>query len=174
VVNHPMKWLPFAILAVIAIVCQTTVVQAMAVRSVWPEWTFILAVHYALWGAWPDAAIAAWLLGLIVDLQTAPPDPIGLHAFCYGAAAWAILRVRQVVFRDHPVTHVVVTLVFTLAIQVLIGIYHGWKRSGSAGSEGLWLTALFIAIYTAVWAPFLHWPLIRIGRWTGLRTVRRF
>ena len=169
-----MKWLPFAVLAVIVIVCQTTVVQAMAVGSVWPEWTFILAVHYALWGRWPDAAIAAWLLGLVVDLQTAGPDPVGLHAFSYGAAAWAILRVRQVVFRDHPLTHVVVTLVFALAVQLLIGIYHWWKLAGTPGSEGLWWSALMIAVYTAVWAPFLHWGLIRLGRWTGLRAARRF
>ncbi len=167
-----MKWLPFGILALIAIVCQTTIVQATAIRSIWPEWVFILAVHYALWGPWPDAAIAAWLLGLIVDLQSA--DPVGLHAFCYGAAAWVILRVRQVVFRDHPVTHLVVTLVFAFAVQLLIALYYWWRLSGAAGSEALWSSALCIAVYTALWAPLLHWPLIRIGRWTGLRTARRF
>ena len=138
----------------------------MAIGSIWPEWTFILVVHYALWGPWPDAAIAAWLLGLIVDFQSA--DPIGLHAFSYGAAAWAILRIRQVVFRDHPVTHVTVTLVFTFGVQLLIAAYRWWSLSGPSAGAGLWLSAVLIALYTALWAPILHWPLIRLGKWTGL------
>ena len=168
-----MKWVPFGILALVVIVCQTTVVQAMAIDSIWPEWTFVLAVHYALWGPWPDAAIAAWLLGLVVDLQTSGPTPIGLHAFCYGAAAWMIVRVRQVVFRDHPVTHVLTTLVFAFGVQLLISMYHWWRAPGARGADGLWSTAFFIALYTALWAPVLHWPLIRLGRWTGLRPARR-
>ena len=167
-----MKWLPFGILGVIAVVCQTTVVPRMAIHSIWPEWTFVLVVHYALWGPRPDAAIAAWLLGLIVDFQSA--DPIGLHAFCYGAAAWAILRVRQLMFRDHPVTHVAVTLVFTFAVQLLIAVYRWWSLSAPSAGAGLWFSALLIALYTALWAPVLHWLLIRMGKWTGLAAAARF
>jgi rod shape-determining protein MreD len=167
-----MRWVPFAILALVTIVFQTTIVPMTAVRSVWPEWTFILAVHYALWGPWPDAAIAAWLLGLLVDLQSAPPDPIGLHAFCYGACAWAIIRIRSALFRDHPVTHGVVTLVFAFAMQLVIGLYRSWRLSEEGGYEGWVLPAFLTALYTAVWAPLLCWPLIRMGRWTGLRPAR--
>lgn len=166
-----MRWLPFAMLALIAIVCQTTVAHTLAIRSIWPEWTFVLAVHYALWGAWPDAAIAAWVLGLVVDLQTAAPNPIGLHAFCYGAAAWVILRLRQLLFRDHPFTHLLVTLILGLGVQCAIAFYYSWRLTSTPAN--LWTTALGVAIYTAVWAPLLHWPLIRLGWFTGLRPSRR-
>ena len=167
-----MRWLPFGILAVLALVFQTTVVPMMAVESIWPDWMFVLAVHYALWGPWPDAAIAAWLLGLIVGLQTA--DRTGLHAFCFGAAAWGIMRVRQVLFRDHAVTYVVVTLVFALAIQLMIGLYRWWSAPTATTREGLFWHAGMTAVYTALWALLLHRPLIRLGKWTGLRPRRSF
>jgi rod shape-determining protein MreD len=171
---NTMRWLPFALLATVVIVCQTTLVpRLMTIYSIWPEWVIILAVHYALWGPWPDAAIAAWILGLLVDLQSAAPDPIGLHAFCYGLAAWAVIRIRQVLFRDHPVTHALVTLAFAFAVHTLTGLYYWWKLSGALDTEGLWRPALLFAGYTAVWAPCLHWVLLKLQRWTGLGPSRR-
>jgi len=169
-----MKWLPFAILGVAAIVCQTTILPLTAIRAIWPEWTFVLAMHYALWGPWPGAAIAAWLLGLVVDLQSAPPDPVFLHAFCYGAAAWVILRVRGLLVPNHPMTQALATLVLAFGVQLLVSGYRAWKWPDSAAGEYFWGTAFFTALYTAAWAPILHWPLIRLNRWAGLRSSRRF
>jgi rod shape-determining protein MreD len=166
-----MKWLPFVILAVLVLVSQTTVVPMMAIGSVWPDWMFVLAVHYALWGPWPDAAIAAWVLGLVVGLQSA--DRVALHAFCFGGAAWVIIQVRRTLFRDHALTHVLVTLVFALAIQTIIGLCRYWTAPTAATRDELVWHALFTALYTALWAPVLHWPLIRLGGWTGLRASRQ-
>ena len=165
-----MKWMPFAILTGLTIVCQATLVPKMAIQSIWPDIMFVLVVHYALWGPWPDAAIAAWILGLIVDLQSL--DRIGLHACAYGAAAWAIMRVRQIVFRDHPITQIAVTLTFTLGIQLMVGLFRqGSSEQGMTG-VAVWWPALFTAIYTAACAPYLLWLLIRLQRWTGLRSSR--
>jgi len=167
-----MKWRPFIILAIVTLVFQTTIVQAMAIRSVWPNWMFVLAVHYALWGPWPDAAIGAWLLGLMVDLQTAGGSGhIGLYAFLFGGAAWAIIHVRQVFFRDHALTQILVTGVFTLMIELAVEVYRQWGVGASRAS--IFLPALFTALYTAAWAPYLHWLLSRLRRWTSLQTATR-
>ena len=166
-----MRWVPFIILACVTIVCQTTVVPRMTIQSVWPDWMFILAVHYALWGRWPDVAIAAWILGLVVDLHSS--DRIGLHACTYGAAAWAIIHLRQALFRDHPLTQVAVTFVFALGIQLIVGWYRRWGEQPTV-LDSLWWSAFLTAVYTAVCAPFLHWLLIRLKRWTGLQASRRF
>lgn len=163
-----MRWLPFTVLALVMIVLQTAVARYMAIRGIWPDLMFILAVHYALWGPWPEAAIASWILGLIVGL--ASQDRIGLHALCFATAAWAIFRVRQAVFRDHPLTQLVVTLLACLVVQVAVGIYNQW--SASEGTDiRIWGPAFFTAIYTAALAPYLHWGLQRLGRWTGLRSL---
>lgn len=167
-----MKWLPFGILACITIICQTTFVPSMAIHHIWPDWMFVLAVHYALWGPWPDAAIAAWLLGLIVDLQSS--DRIGLYAFSFGAAAWAIMYVRQAVFRDHPLTHVVMTLFFAFGVRLLAAFYDWWCGTTSGSFGALFYPAFFTALYTAACAPYLFWPLIRMGKWTGLRSSRDY
>jgi rod shape-determining protein MreD len=153
-------------------VCQTTLVpQVLAIRSIPPEWPFILAVHYALWGAWPDAAIAAWILGLTMDLCSLDGAPV--HAFGYGVAAWAIIRMRHVLFRDHPMTHAVVTFVFALGVQLLVGLYRAWRLSGSDAGGGIWGDALAVALYTALWAPPLHWALLKLRGWTRLGPRRR-
>jgi len=167
-----MKWLPFGILACITIICQTTFVRGMAINRICADWMFILAVHYALWGPRSDAAIAAWLLGLMVDLSSL--DRVGLHAFCFGAAALAIIYVRQAVFRDHPLTHVAVTLVFAFAVRLMVAFYDWWSGPVPGSMGGVFWPAFFTALYTAAWAPYLHWPLIRMGRWTGLKSPRGY
>jgi len=162
-----MKWLPFIILAIVTLVCQTTIVPAMAIYSIWPNWMFVLAVYYALWGPWPDAAIGAWILGLGIDLQTVGDSGhVGLYAFLFGAAAWAIMRVRKVFFRDHALTQMLVTGTFALAIELLVEVYRQWGAGASKAS--IFWPAFFTALYTAAWTPYLHWLLIRLRRWTGL------
>jgi rod shape-determining protein MreD len=163
-----MKWTAFAILAVVTLVLQTTVIPAMAIHSIRPDWMLILAVHYALWGPLQNAAIAAWILGLLVGLESTAPDRIALYALGYGAAAWGILRVRQALFRDHPLTQVVVTFLACLLVQLLAGLYRWWAIGSGYNQSVLW-PAVFTSLYTAAWAPYLHWALLRLNRWTGLR-----
>jgi len=167
-----MKWRAFIILAIVMIVCQTTIVPAMAIYSVRPNWMFVLAVHYALWGPWPDAAIGAWLLGLMIDLQTvSQAGHVGLYAFLFGGSAWAILRIRQVFFRDHALTQLLVTGIFALLIELVVEVYRQWGAEASTAS--IFMPALFTALYTAAWAPYLHWLLNRLKRWTGLNTASK-
>lgn len=167
-----MKWRPFIILAVLTLICQTTIVPVMAIYSVWPNWMFILAVHYALWGPWPDAAIGAWVLGFGVDLQTVgAAGHIGLYAFLFGGTAWAIIRIRKIFFRDHALTQVLVTGVFALVVELAVEIYRQWGSEASKAS--FFLPALFTALYTAAWAPYLHWLLARLRRWTGLNPASK-
>lgn len=163
-----MKWISFAILAGVAIVLQTAVTPFIEIQSIRPDLMFILAVHYALWGPWPEAAIAGWLLGLLADMQSL--DRIGIHAFCFGLAAWAILRIRQVVFRDHAATQIVITLIFTVLVQLIVELYRRWGTTGP--STSLVWPALLTGAYTAACTPYLHWALIRMSRWTGLRASR--
>ena len=134
-----MKWIPFVILAVVTIVLQTTLVnQTLVIGGVCPDWMFILAVHCALHGPWPDAAIAAWVLGLLVDLQTSDPTgtgTIGLFAFSYGLAACVILRIRRALFREHFVTHIVVTFIMTFFVQCLAQLYFVWRAPTEAAGH---------------------------------------
>lgn len=172
-----MRWLPFSILAAITIVLQTTIVPAMAIASARPDWMLILAVHYALWGRWPEAAIAAWILGLLVDLQTSFPlysGVVGLYAFAYGLAVCLILRVRTALFRDHFLTQMLLTGILALGVHLFVNVFHWWQARTAAATQitSMLTLSVFTAVYTAVWAPYLQWPLIKASRWTGLPVKR--
>lgn len=154
-------------------VCQTTIApDLMAIHAIWPDWMFILAVFYALWAPWPEAAIAAWCLGLLFGTQTQSSPPIGMHAFCYGAAAWGIVRVRQVVYRDYAITQFVITLLSAMGVQLAVGMFLWWRSGRELSLTGILATAFFTALYTATIAPFLHWVLLQTG-WTGLKTGKK-
>lgn len=169
-----MKWLPFGILAVVGIVCQTTIVPYLRVRGVGPDWMFVLAVYYALWGPWPEAAIGAWILGVVTDLESTgmAGSRIGLHAFCYGAAAWGIIRTRQAVMRGHWLAQVFIALVFGLGVEVVVRLYQHWSAPQLSLAEAGW-GAILSAVYTAACAPFLLWGLTRLSRLTGLKVDRQ-
>ncbi len=167
-----MKWFPFIILAVAATVCQTVLGPRMEIRSIRPDWMFILVVHYALWAPWPEAGLAGWVLGLMLGIESLD-EPVGLHAFCYGAAAWGIFRCRHAVFRQHPATQFVLTLAFTFGVQLAASIYRVWKLPASPGAGEFLTSAFLTAVYTAALTPLLYWGLSRLGRWTGLRSGQR-
>lgn len=168
-----MRWFPFVILALVGIVCQTTVVPYLRLPGLGPDVMFILAVYYSLWGPWPDAALAALTLGFIVDLETnSSPGRIGLHAFCYGAASWGIIQVRQAVVRTHPIAQVLITLLFALGVETAVAFYHRWARPEVGLARSLGLGALS-AVYTAALAPVLLWLLNRMNKLTGMRSDSR-
>ncbi len=165
-----MKLPAFFILALLTLLVQGTLVPQLEVAGARPDLLFILAVHYALWGPWPDAALAGWVLGLLVDLQS--HGRVGLHAFAFGAAAWAIVRVRQILFRDHWMAQIVVTFVFCMIVRVGVTAYDTYR--GGDLSVPFWSETIFgVSLYTAMFTPVLHWPLIRIHRWTGLKPTQR-
>ncbi len=170
-----MRWITFIILGIVTLVCQTTIAQAITIHeTIRPNWMLVLAVFYALWGPWPEVAIGAWFLGLAVDLQSLPVDGrIGLYAFTFGGAAWLITRIRSVFWREHAVTQFVLTLVVTMIIEVLVALYRHWGAFDGISKAGFFLPAVFTALYTAAFAPYLHWILLRLWRWTGLKPPAR-
>ena len=165
-----MRWITFIILGVITLVCQTTIAQAISIHTIRPNWMFVLAVYYALWGPWPEAAIGAWFLGLAVDLQSLPVGGrIGMYAFTFGGAAWVITRIRSVFWREHAATQFLLTFVLAMVIEILVDLYRHWAALDEVSKAGLFWPAFFTALYTAAFAPYMHWILLRLWRWTGLK-----
>lgn len=176
-----MRWLTFALLAGVCLVLQTALAPHLELAGIRPDWMFVLAVFYAMLGPWPEGCIAAWVLGLLVDLASAGGagyGHIGLFAFTFGGTAWLILQVRDLIFREHWLAHTVLTFLGALAVQCVVAAYRGVTvPPGPSPERGVWSYAVLTALYTAFWAPYLHWILMRLRRATGLRTgspQRRF
>jgi rod shape-determining protein MreD len=170
-VLHPFRWWPFIILALVFLVCQTTFVWRMRIEGYEPNWMLILMIHYALWAPWPDAGLCAWVIGMLVDLQT-HSTPLGPHSLCFGLVAWILAQFRNVLFRDHPLTHIFITFVFAFAVQFLLQLYWAWKVPELSRPE-IAEAALYYSLYTAAWSPVILGVLIKLQGWTGLGPSRR-
>jgi len=166
-----MRWIVFAILLYVAIVLQTALVPHIHVLSVWPDLPLLLAVHLMLAAPAPEAMLAAWIIGLLVDLNSGSypnGSNVGASALAYGLAALFVVRIRRHWFRDQASTYFLFTMVCAFAIHALVnlhvlwasGQFHRWK-------EGLAL-ALGVMFYSAGISPYAHWILRRMRVLLGL------
>jgi rod shape-determining protein MreD len=168
-----MRWLTFGILAGMCLVLQTGLAPHLALAGIRPDWMFVLAVFYAMLGPWPDACIAAWILGLLVDLESANSSGhghLGLFAFTYGGTAWLIYQVRELIFREHWLAHTILTFLGALLVQSAVAVYRSVTAPpGPSPATGVGSYAVLTAVYTGFWAPYVHWVLSRLRGFTGLR-----
>ena len=161
-----MRWLTFIILAIVAVSLQATVAGRIAWLGARPDWVLVLVVFYALHARAKDAMPAGWVAGALADLMTI--ERFGLLALCYGLTAVLICAVRDWVFTGHPLTQLSVTLVAAVMVQALWLVY----RLAVGLPAGPMVVALGSCLYTALWAPPVHWVFLRMPRLLRLRPPR--
>lgn len=162
-----MRWIYFLILVLAAVVLQTTVVQVLWLRTrlgyVGPEILAAVAVFVALRArSATDAALAGWVLGFALDL-TLSGGGFGLLALLYAAGCAGVFVVREVFFRDRPVTQMILALLFCLFVYELWTAYE--VLAGASGPGHWWRNAVQAAglsAYTAAVTPLLCVPLGRM------------
>ena len=167
-----MRWVPLAILIYLVVLLQTTVLRVLSftvpsLGPVGPDMIAIMAVFLALRAATSaDAMIAAWLLGLAVDL-TAPGGPgsgavVGPMAVAYALAAGGLFKIRDAFFRNSAMTQAILVLVFCalthsawVTVQALINYrtVTAFEYVRTLGQVGV------SAVYSAVLAPLGHYML---------------
>ena len=172
-----MRWVPLAILIYLVVLFQTTVLRVLSVTipslgPVCPDMMAITAVFLALRAATgADAMLAAWLLGLMVDL-TAPGGPgsgavVGPMAVAYALAAGGLFKVRDAIFRNSAVTQGILVLVFCalthsawVTVQALINYraVTAFEYVRTLGQVGV------SSVYSAMLAPLGHFLLNRCDR----------
>jgi rod shape-determining protein MreD len=170
-----MGWIAFAILTFLGIVLQTSAVPRLDINGIYPDLLLIVGLFYLLCAPRMDALIAAWFLGLATDL--ASHGRIGPMAFAYGLVGLGVVRIRDLLVRDHPLTQLFLALPAAWLVQL-------WGRTYDVlcfGSIGPWfgramLQSLYAAMYTAALAPYVIWILIQIrgilGMQAGFRHLR--
>jgi rod shape-determining protein MreD len=135
--------------------------------------------RWALWGARPEALLAlacfaalfardeaqgllaTWLIGLLKDAGSV--GPLGLHALLFLAAGWVVLQVRQVLFRESPLTQFAVGFLAACWVQA-IGASFAALAAGAIPLGVLLVRVLVSAALTAVLTPALPFLLTR-ARW---------
>lgn len=112
-----MRWLSFYILVYLTLGLQTGLRPYIAWRDASPNLLLLVVVFVCINASQESALIGAFILGALQDLFT--QTPLGLHAFAYSLLGLLVVRVRLVVHRQHPLTHVSLALVGMLILGAL-------------------------------------------------------
>jgi len=177
-----MRWIPFVILIYVAVLLQVALaslpVRFSLTGNIAPDLLAIIAVFFALSVRDPrDAMMAAWSLGLAMDLMICGMGGIvtavGPMAIAYAMASGVIFRVREAFFRERALARALLTLLFCIIVhsmwvtmQTILAL--GW----SAWWPGI-ARAIGMSIYTALIAPFVCMALQRCGGWFIATPARR-
>ena len=176
-----MRWPAYFVLAYVAVGVQVGGGAAAAVGGVGPDLPLLVVVLAALNAPPAEAMYGGLLIGAMQDLVTA--QPLGLFALAYGATAAVVGRAAEHVRRGHPLTHVAFGLVGGGIVGVLLVVHDFFHPAGAAVvRDGVVVApavrvgvrvAFVSALYTAVLAPVVIGPLMRLHRLFGFDSPRR-
>jgi rod shape-determining protein MreD len=168
-----MRWLPFLILAYVALGVQIGLSGYVDVQRARPNFV-LLAVIFIAVNAQRDAALlGAFMLGLMQDLLT--DSPLGLSAFTYALIAMLVVGMRELVYREHFLTHLFLGFVggvIFAAVVYVHGLIYLWAHPRGGWMRPSLAPLLGAAVYTAVLAPVVLYLLQRTRRAFGFRAVR--
>jgi len=180
-----MRWIPFIILIYVAVLVQVAMgalpVYFSLTGNIAPDITAIVAVFLSLSLRDPrDAMIAAWSLGLAMDLMLCgmggAPTVVGPMAIAYVAGSGLIFRVREAFFRERALARALLTLLFCLIVYILWVTMQTVRGFAWSAWWPAMTRTIGISIYTAVIAPLVCMVLQRCSGWfiaTPARRLRR-
>jgi rod shape-determining protein MreD len=138
--------------AIVALAAEVTVLETWSVKGARPEALLSIACFAALFAQDSDQGLwASWSIGLLKD--AASSGPLGLHALLFAIAGWAVLQLRQVLFRDSPLTQLAIGFLaacfVNLAAATVVALSSGGVTLGVALGKTL-LSGLLTAILTPI------------------------
>lgn len=145
-----MRWPAFFILAYVAVGLQLGMGDFVRVGAAGARPDLVLlAVLFIAINAPRDAALlGAFGIGLAKDLTTL--SPLGLYAIAYSLVGMFTVAAHTLVYRAHPVTHVVLGFLGSLLVGGVV-LTHGWVKGPPASLAEVFGSAL----YTALLAPLV-------------------
>ncbi|MBN1764768.1 MAG: rod shape-determining protein MreD [Sedimentisphaerales bacterium] len=164
-----MRWFNFVLLLFVTLVLQLGVGRLFGVgpQRVMPDLLLLLAVVLAFRGPADQALIACWILGLVKDLSS--QAPLGSYAFAFGLLAWAIVRLREMFYGEHPITLIVLTFLCSFLAEIFVLFICSLKKVMEVESyTSFSLVIMFSAMLTAGLAPYGQWLILKLHRQLGL------
>ncbi len=173
-----MRWIPLLILAYLVVLVQTTLVRFVTfttptLGSIGPDLTALVAVFVAFYarGA-AETMLAAWCLGLAVDLTAAGgvagATVVGPMAIAYSLAGGLLYRIREAFFRERALTQAMLAWAFCLLTHGLWVTAQTFQAGENVSLSAYGRTlgqAAAVATYSAALMPLVHAALNPCRRW---------
>ena len=152
-----MRWLSWFILAYLALGLQSGLGSYIAWDGVPPNLVLIAVIFVALNAGREPALLGSYVMGLMQDALT--QQPLGTYALSYGLVTLLVQTSQPVVDRDHPLTHVSMTLGGG-AVSSMVMFTQGmiWPPRQPV------MNLVICCLYTAALAPLILWPL-KMAKW---------
>jgi len=166
-----VRWIRFVLVAVAAVLAQTTLVRVLSIRGARPDLIVAMLATFALGATPAEGFVAGAVLGLGRDLFSA--EPFGLSTGLFAVLGYAVASRRSRVYAEHVLTRMSVALVCAVASSAAsVGVL---AAQGSAPSVGMAAERVGIsAAGTAVLAGLVGALVWRRPRWFGLRRRPEF
>ena len=172
-----MRWILVILLAYVALLLQISLVNLITVNTasvgtIKPDLALTVALFFALYGrTLPDVMIAAWILGLGLDLThtggAGTTTAVGPMAVAYALSAALVYQIREAFFREWVLTHMLLGLLMCLTAHM---IWISWQSVRASDTMSwpaygeLVIEALLLSVYTALLAPVVHFALSPLRR----------
>jgi rod shape-determining protein MreD len=167
----PVRWAVFVLVAVGALFMQVAVFSGLEVGGARPEMVLLIVLFFALHMKEREAAVMAWVLGLLQDLLSG--GVLGIHALSFMVVALVASRFREEIFFGHILTQVLIAFPAALLVGAL-SLARLKVLSSSLDINAGVECATAAAAYTALVAPFAFALLTPLKRPLGLFSRRDF
>lgn len=168
-----MNWLTFSILAYVGFALQVVLAPAWPIKGHEPLVLLILLVYIGLQAPAMAVAWSAVILGVLADIlpyQKPETGVIGPWAIGFLAAGYALVQLRNLLFRDSMFTIGIMTLiagVFALLVATTLHAFRGIPLFGNEPVEGFkaanqLYSGFFTLLNTAVFAIPMGYALLRM------------
>ena len=166
-----MRWLTLVILGSLIVVVQTSVVPRFEVWGARPDLLLVLVVFVAMHARKPDAAVGAWVLGMIADLMSI--ERPGFLALSYMLVSILVASSRNYFFRYRSLTQLLVTFAACFVVQTVWLVYRRLLYpTGTSWWADFGVFVVLSAIYTGLFAPLSHQALLLMSKALGIERPR--
>src|SRR5689334_18943058 len=118
-----MRWLPFVILAYLALGLQLGLSGYVTLYGANPNLVLLLAIFVAGHAQRDEGLLACFLLGGVQDLLS--EGPWGVNALAYTLVGLFVIATQELVYGDHFLTHFTRALIGSWITAVVL-LIHGW------------------------------------------------
>ncbi|MEA2735159.1 MAG: hypothetical protein QOE14_1610 [Humisphaera sp.] len=112
-----------------------------------PDLVLLAVIFIGIHAPRDAALLGAFGIGLVKDMTTL--SPLGLYAIAYSLVGIFTVSTQELVYRAHPVTHIMLGFAGSVLAGAVV-LIHGWIKGPPASLAEVFGSALFTALVAPV------------------------